>query len=149
MCCIQQRLSGLVVLRLAINKREIHMYFGVDKLGWGFHLAIRTRIKPKTDRLPPSAATATAAALADDESQTPDGASSAIWHRIHVTYDSASVSTSRPIRAIVVPLSVDASCTNPRGNTDYGDNNPPPSSQSKIPPPWWREVRRRCNPDRR
>jgi hypothetical protein len=44
MCCIQQRLSGLVVLRLAINKREIHMYFGVDKLGWGFRLYLAIAI---------------------------------------------------------------------------------------------------------
>jgi hypothetical protein len=46
MCCIQQRLSGLVVLRLAINKREIHMYFGVDKLGlgWGFWLYLAIAI---------------------------------------------------------------------------------------------------------
>jgi hypothetical protein len=149
MCCIQQRLSGLVVLCLAINKREIHMYFGVDKFGWGFHLATITRIKPETDRLLPSAAAAAAAALADDESQTPDGASSAIWHRIHVTHDSASVLTSRSIRGIIVPSSIDALYTNPRGNANHGNDNLLPSLQSTIPPPRWKEVRQWRNPNRR
>jgi hypothetical protein len=74
-------------------------------------------------------------------------ASSAIWHRIDVMYDHASVLTSRSILAIVVPSSVNASRTNPRGDkaAANGDNNPPPS-RSMIPPPRWREVRQRRDP---
>ncbi len=74
-------------------------------------------------------------------------ASSAIWHRIDVTYDRTSVSTLRSILAIVVPSSVDASCTNPHGDKAAadGDNDEPPS-RSMIPPPWWREVRQRRDP---
>ncbi len=62
-------------------------------------------------------------------------ASSAIWHRINVTYNCASILTLRSILAIVVPSSVDASRTNPRGNkaaTDVDNNSPP--LQSMTPP---------------